>query len=174
MYKFYISRNYLYIINKPWLWQFGCYLKCYALMSNLLRKCPRIYLVIILAGTPGSPGPWLFSFKELRLMKSLWGEAGLAWSCVTPRITKNKVKSSTEIFRFRNWNTTFSLSPHQGASASSSCSSSPRADVCKPRVAEERKEENWSSPSNEILLYFKRQKYVVYLITWQTPHNPVS
>jgi len=46
--------------------------------------------------------------------------------------------------RFRNWNTTFSLSPHQGASSSSSCSSSPspRADSSKPKVEEEKKDEN--------------------------------
>ena len=45
------------------------------------------------------------------------------------------------MFRFRNWNTTLSLSPHQLASSSSSCSSSPRADI-KTKVTEDRKEEN--------------------------------
>ena len=81
------------------------------------------------AGTPGFPGRLPDWSKELPLRRCPSGSGRS--STQTQGNTRN-----TKTRKLRNWNTTFSLSPHAGSSSSGSRASSPRNE--KPPYEEER------------------------------------
>ena len=81
------------------------------------------------AGTPGFPGRLPDWSKELPLRRCPSGSGRS--STQTQGNTRN-----TKTRKLRNWNTTFSLSPHAGSSSSGSRASSPRNE--KPPCEEER------------------------------------